>query len=207
MALQGTRPEGAAAGHGGENAAAQWPARAKWRVEAGRQREIFVSRREELLAAHPDKYIAVCAGEVFANHSVMGVAHMVTRAHPGRAAFLYTQGHEKGQLTEEEAAWLEELGVYAWRAYREPTPAEAAQIKRRRAKDAKDKKDTARQREIFETRREELLAAHPSKHIAVCAGEIFVADTTTKLDKIVMRAHPGRPSFQYSPGCASVSVL
>jgi len=175
--------------------------------DAARQREIFEARRDELLAAHPSKYIAVCAGDAFAAPSVMGAVHMAARAHPGRAVFLYSQGHEKGQPTEEEAARLEERGIYAWRTPASPTPAEVARIKRRSAEEAGGRRETARQREIFEARRDELLAAHPGRHIAVCAGEVFVADTAAEMDQMVMRAHPGRPSFQYSPGCACVSVF
>jgi len=194
MALQEVRPEGAAGRHGGD-------------AEAARQRGIFEARREELLAAHPDMYIAVCAGEVFAGPSVMWAVHMATRAHPGRPMFLYSQVDEGGQPTEEEAARLEERGVYAWRRPASHTPEEAARIQKRNAEDARRLEETARQRGIFEARREELLAAHPGKHIAVCAGEVFTAGTATRLDQMVMRAHPGRPMFHYSPGCASVSIL
>ncbi|RNJ74161.1 MAG: hypothetical protein EB833_01280, partial [Thaumarchaeota archaeon S13] len=41
--------------------------------------------------------------------------------------------------------------------------------------------DLARQREVFEEREAELLARHPGKFIAVCAGEVFVADGDTEV--------------------------
>ena len=208
MAAQEAIPGSAAPASGGRvGAGARSHAGARVRKDAARQREIFEAGRDELLAAHPGKYIAVCAGDVFAAPSVMGAVHMAARAHPGRAVFLYSQGHEKGQPTEEEAARLEERGIYAWRTPASPTPAEAARIKRRSAEEAWGRRETARQREIFEAGRDELLAAHPGRHIAVCAGEVFVADTAAEMDQTVMRAHPGRPSFQYSPGCACVSVF
>jgi len=94
-----------------------------------------------------------------------------------------------------------------WRCKRFGPGAPAASMQKRNAEDARRLEETARQRGIFEARREELLAAHPGKHIAVCAGEVFTAGTATRLDQMVMRAHPGRPMFHYSPGCASVSIL
>jgi len=175
--------------------------------EAALQRDAFEARREELLAAHPGKYIAVCAGEAFAGHSVMEAVHMATHAHPGRAAFLYSQDRKTGSLTEEEAKRLAEIGFYTWREPTRLTRAGAARIRRHRAGAARAKREAALQRDAFEARREELLAAHPGKHIAVCAGEAFVADTANEADRMATRAHPGRVSFLYSPECANVSVF
>jgi len=76
-----------------------------------------------------------------------------------------------------------------------------------RAEVARGERDAARQQGIFEARREELLAAHPGKHIAVCAGEVFAADTDREVTQMVMCAHPGRASFLYSPGCANVNMF
>jgi len=72
---------------------------------------------------------------------------------------------------------------------------------------ARWEKERAEQREIFEARREEILAAHPGKHIAVCNGEVLVADTSKGVDEMVMRKYPGRTAFFYSPGCMCVSIF
>ena len=51
------------------------------------------------------------------------------------------------------------------------------------------------QEEIFEARREELLAAHPDMLIAVCAGEVFVGSTDVEAIAGAEAAHPDRPIF------------
>ncbi|RNJ72029.1 MAG: hypothetical protein EB833_05715, partial [Thaumarchaeota archaeon S13] len=84
MAAQGAIPGSAAPASGGRvGAGARSHASARVHKDAARQREIFEAGRDELLAAHPGKYIAVCAGDVFAAPSVMGAVHMAARAHPG----------------------------------------------------------------------------------------------------------------------------
>ena len=60
-------------------------------------------------------------------------------------------------------------------------------------------KERACQRGIFEANREEILAAHPGKHIAVCEGKVVVADTVAKLDQEIMRNHLGHPAFFCTP--------
>jgi len=73
---------------------AEWEARvAEGKREARRQREIFEARRGEILAAHPGKDIAVCAGEVFAGDTPEEAALKAWRAHGGRASYFYTRGH------------------------------------------------------------------------------------------------------------------
>jgi len=64
---------------------------------------------------------------------------------------------------------------------------------------ARWEKERAEQREIFEARREEILAAHPGKHIAVCNGEVFVADTALGARQWTMQNHIGREAFYYMP--------
>jgi len=53
--------------------------------------------------------------------------------------------------------------------------------------------DLARQEEIFEGREAELLARHPGKFIAVCAGEVFVGDDDAEAISKAEAAHPDRP--------------
>jgi len=146
--------------------------------ERAEQRKIFEARREEILAAHPGKHIAVCNGEVFAADTALGASQWVALNHIDRGAFYYTARLE-GQTDEE--AYEAEL--------------------------ARSKRETAEQRKIFEARREEILAAHPGKHIAVCNGEILVADTSREVDEMVMRKHPGRTALFYSPGATCVSMF
>lgn len=55
--------------------------------------------------------------------------------------------------------------------------------------------DLARQEEIFEERAAELLAEHPDRFIAVCAGEVFVGDSDAEAASRARAAHPGRPFF------------
>jgi len=146
--------------------------------ERAEQREIFEARREEILAAHPGKHIAVCNGEVFAADTALGASQWAAQNHIGRGVFYYRPRCE-GQTDDE--AYMAEL--------------------------ARSKRETDRQREIFEARREEILAAHPGKHIAVCNGEILTANTSTEVDEMVMRKHPGRTAFFYSPGITCVTIF
>jgi len=146
--------------------------------ERADQREIFEARREEILAAHPGKHIAVCNGEVFAADTALGAAQWAAQNHLGRGAFYYT-ARLKGQTDEE--AYLAEI--------------------------ARSERETDLQQEIFEARREEILAAHPGKHIAVCNGEVLVADSEQGAADAAMRKHPGRASFFYSPGYTCVTVF
>jgi len=72
--------------------------------------------------------------------------------------------------------------------------------------DAMGEREAARQQEIFESRRAELLAAHPGRHIAVCSGEVFVGDSTREVMRMATRAHPGGTSFFYSPQLTMVGM-
>jgi len=106
------------------------------------------------------------------------------------------QGHRPGG----RAAGLKEGGAAAPRqGLTKPTPKEAARIGEHDAEVARGEREAARQRKVFEARREELLAAHPGRHIAVCAGEAFAGDSAREVMRMAMRAHPGRASFFYSP--------
>ncbi len=151
---------------------------ARWEKERAEQREIFEARREEILAAHPGKHIAVCNGEVLVADTALGARQWTMQNHIGREAFYYMPRLE-GQTDDE--AYMAEI--------------------------ARSERETDRQQEIFEARREEILAAHPGKHIAVCNGEVLVADTSKGVDEMVMRKYPGRTAFFYSPGCMCVSIF
>jgi len=68
-------------------------------------------------------------------------------------------------------------------------------------------RERMRQEEVVGANREEILATHPGKHIAVCEGKVLVADTATEVDQAVMREHPGRAAFFYSPGVTCVTMF
>jgi len=137
---------------------------AGWEKERACQRGIFEARRGGLLAAHPGKHIAVCEGEVFVADTALGAAQAAAFAHGGHAAFYYSPVPE---------GWRAPAGVKGDRHKEEEAAADAAYM----AELARSQKETARQREIFEANREEILAAHPGKHIAVCEGKVVVTDT------------------------------
>ena len=159
---------------------------AGWEKERACQRGIFEARREGLLAAHPGKHIAVCEGEVFVADTALGAAQAAAFAHGGHAAFYYSPVPE---------GWRAPAGVKGDRHKEEEAAADAAYM----AELARSQKETARQQEIFEANREEILAAHPGKHIAVCEGKVVVADTVAKLDQEIMRNHLGHPAFFCTP--------
>ena len=53
------------------------------------------------------------------------------------------------------------------------------------------------QEEIFESRKEELLAKYPGMDIAVCGGDVFAANGPTEAAKKAMAAHPDEPVYIY----------
>jgi len=73
--LQGRRDAGAA------------PA-AAFEEDLARQEAIFEERAGELLARHPDKFIAVCGGDVFVGEDDGDAISKAQAAHPGRPFFL-----------------------------------------------------------------------------------------------------------------------
>jgi len=191
MTTQKHRPGGRAAGREEAGVAAPRQALGKlvldeehgdalsrWERERAAQQEIFEARREEILAAHPGRHIAVCNGEVFAADTALGAAQWAMQNHLGRGAFYYMP-RLKGQT--EDEAYMAEI--------------------------ARSDRETDRQQEIFEARREEILAEHPGRHIAVCNGEVLVADSMQGAADMAMRKHPGHPSFFYSPGYTCVTMF
>ncbi|RNJ72009.1 MAG: hypothetical protein EB833_05760 [Thaumarchaeota archaeon S13] len=166
---------------------------ARLQREEDLQWEIFESRRKELLAAHPGKHIAVCNGEVFVADTAPGAAQAAMWAHGDHAAFYYSP------MPGGQRAPTGDKGV-------RQGDAEAAADKAYVAELARSQKESARQREIFEANGEEILAAHPGKHIAVCNGEVFAADSEQKVAQVAMRAHIGHVSFFYSPGCIIIDL-
>ncbi|MDD9826731.1 MAG: hypothetical protein OXU86_08205 [Thaumarchaeota archaeon] len=165
---------------------------AEGRREARRQRAVFESRREEILAAHPGKDIAVCAGEVFAADTPEEAAQMAWRAHGGRASYFYTRGYRllNADPGKGDSASNESAGHAGWEA-----------------SVAEGRREARRQRAVFESRREEILAAHPGKDIAVCAGEVFAADTPEEAAQMAWRAHGGRASYFYTRGYRILDTL
>lgn len=71
----------------------------------------------------------------------------------------------------------------------------------------RSKRGRAERRGIFEAGREEMLAARPGKHIAVCCGEVLVADTSREVDEMTMRKRPGPTALFYSPGITCVTMF
>jgi len=61
---------------------------ADFEEDLARQERIFMDRADELLARHPDKFIAVCGGEVFVGDTDGEAVSMARAAHPGRPFFL-----------------------------------------------------------------------------------------------------------------------
>lgn len=57
------------------------------------------------------------------------------------------------------------------------------------------KEDLARQEEIFESRKGELLSRYPDKFILVCGDEVFAGDSDGEVVSRAQAAHPGRPFF------------
>jgi len=57
-------------------------------ADLARQEAIFEERAGELLAEHPDKFIAVCGGEVFVGDTDAEAVSRARAAHPGRPFFL-----------------------------------------------------------------------------------------------------------------------
>ncbi len=51
------------------------------------------------------------------------------------------------------------------------------------------------QEEIFERRKDELLAKYPNMDIAVCGGDVFAAKGLTEAAKKAMAAHPDEPVY------------
>ena len=167
---------------------------ARWRRERIRQEEIFEANREEILATHPGKHIAVCEGEIIAADTALGAMQAAMQAHTGHAAFYYSPvplgNHTPAKGKDAQHA-----------------DAEAAADEAYRAELARGRRESSRQQKIFEANREEILATHPGKHIAVCEGKVLVADTATEVDQAVMREHPGRAAFFYSPGVTCVTMF
>ena len=149
--------------------------------ELSMQEEIFEARREELLAAHPDMLIAVCAGEVFVGSTDVEAIAGAEAAHPDRPIFLC--GSNPAFEDSNGASQHAGTGHPSGKPVEKPVG------------DAAFEEDLARQEEIFEARREELLAAHPDMLIAVCAGEVFVGSTDVEAIARAEAAHPDRPIF------------
>ncbi|MDD9813739.1 MAG: hypothetical protein OXU37_05685 [Thaumarchaeota archaeon] len=147
-------------------------------ADLARQREIYDEREAELLARHPGKFIAVCAGEVFVADGDTEVVSRAEAAHPDRAILLHVYDPNFDD--------------------RDPLPDPVDSCRPRKARapepglDAGFEADLARQREIYDEREAELLARHPGKFIAVCAGEVFVADGDTEVVSRAEAAHPDR---------------
>ena len=56
--------------------------------DLARQEAIFGERAGELLARHPDKFMAVCGGDVFVGEDDGDAISRAQAAHPGRPFFL-----------------------------------------------------------------------------------------------------------------------
>ena len=61
---------------------------AAFEEDLARQERIFMDRIDELLARYPDKFIAVCGGEVFVGKDDGEAASKARAAHPGRPFFM-----------------------------------------------------------------------------------------------------------------------
>ncbi|MDD9825223.1 MAG: hypothetical protein OXU86_00345 [Thaumarchaeota archaeon] len=140
--------------------------------DLARQENIFESRKDELLARHPGKFIAVCGDEVFVGDTDDEAVSRAEAAHPGRPFFLRMHYPEpgEGQDAGEEDSYVA-------------------------AVDEAFEADIARQREFYEAHEDELLARHPGKSIGICAGEVFVGDDGAEVVNKADAAYPDRAVF------------
>jgi len=177
MAAQELREEGGSAA----------ATRAALEADLARQEEIFEGREAELIARHPDQFIAVCAGEVFVGDNDTEAISKAEAAHPDRPILLNAPDaafDDIGGSSDDPADSCSPGGLHA----------------PRHGADAAFEKDLARQRELFEGREAELLARHPGKFIAVCAGEVFVGDDDAEAISRAEAAHPDRPIALHGNG-------
>ena len=140
--------------------------------DLARQENIFENRKDELLARHPGKFIAVCGDEVFVGDTDDEAVSRAEAAHPGRPFFLRMHYPEPG---EGQDAGEDERYVAAV--------------------DEAFEADIARQREFYEAHEDELLARHPGKSIGICAGEVFVGDDGAEVVNKADAAYPDRAVF------------
>jgi len=151
------------------------------------QRKFFEGREAELIARHPGKFIAVCAGEVFVGDNDTKDISKAEAAHPDRPILLNapdTAFEDLGGTSDDPAGSCSPGGTHA----------------PRHGADAAPEADLARQRELLEGREAELIARHPGKFIAVCAGEVFVGDGPGEATSKAEAAHPDRPITLHGNG-------
>lgn len=147
-------------------------------ADIARQRDFFEAHEGELLARHPRMSIAVCADEAFAGSDDDALSK-AEAAHPDRAVYLCSYD-PLYPCQCDEGAGAHGRGGQGGNGARADPAFEA---------------DIARQQELLEARIGGLLERHAGKSIAMCAGEVFVADDDEGALSRAEAAHPDRAVY------------
>lgn len=140
--------------------------------DVDRQEAIYREREAELTARHPDEFIVVCGDEVFVGRTFDEAETRALAAHPGRPFFSSMLHPPAGRGEDPAGDGNGQVAV-----------------------DEAFEEDLARQRDTFGAREDELLAKNPGKSIAVCAGDVFVADDDEGAISMAEAAHPDRATY------------